>query len=116
MERLIDIERNQYVVLKLYCHGIYFLTECYIVLQLPKMPIRINGVNYFTVADLLKELDVTRQTLWRWRRERKVPSGHRFRNHHVVFDLEEVEMIKEYANRVEPIDDTSDNDSILRKD
>lgn len=67
------------------------------------MPININDVRYLTVTDLLKEVGVTRQTLWRWRQEGKVPTGHRYRNRQVVFSPEEVEAISEYANRIEPI-------------
>ncbi|HEC16002.1 MAG TPA: DNA-binding protein [Sedimenticola sp.] len=68
-----------------------------------RMPININDVRYLTVTDLLKEVGVTRQTLWRWRQEGKVPTGHRYRNRQVVFSPEEVEAISEYANRIEPI-------------
>ncbi len=69
------------------------------------MPIKINEVSYLTVTDLLEEVDVTRQTLWRWRQEGKVPAGHRYRSQQVIFSPEEVEVIKGYANRIEPITD-----------
>lgn len=69
------------------------------------MPLEINKIRYLTLADLLKEVDVTRQTLWRWRQEGKIPPGHRYRNRQVICSPEEVEAIREHANRVEPIDD-----------
>jgi hypothetical protein len=72
------------------------------------MPTKINGTQYLTASDLLKELDITRQTLWRWRREGKIPAGHRFRNRQVIFSPEEVEVIRDYANRIEPISDMDD--------
>lgn len=69
------------------------------------MPVEINGISYLTATDVLDQVPVTRQTLWRWRQEGKIPAGHRYRNRQVVFTSGEVEAIREYANRVEPIGD-----------
>ncbi|PUB84856.1 MAG: hypothetical protein DBP02_07590 [gamma proteobacterium symbiont of Ctena orbiculata] len=69
-----------------------------------RMAIEINGINYLSASELLKTVGVTRQTLWRWRQEGKVPAGHRYRGRHVVFSPDEVEAIQEYANRIERID------------
>jgi len=69
------------------------------------MPVEINGISYLTATDVLGQVPVTRQTLWRWRQEGKIPAGHRYRNRQVVFTAGEVEAIREYANRVEPIGD-----------
>jgi hypothetical protein len=66
------------------------------------MPIHIEGVEYFTAADIHRELDVARQTLWRWRKAGKIPPGRRYRDRQVVFTREEVEAIREYSNRLEP--------------
>lgn len=68
------------------------------------MPVNINDINYLSVSELLDELEVTRQTLWRWRQEGKIPAGHRMRNRMVVFSPLEVDEIKTFANQVEPID------------
>ncbi len=68
------------------------------------MPVNINNINYLSVSELLDELDVTRQTLWRWRQEGKIPAGHRLRNRMVVFSPPEVDEIKAFANQVEPIE------------
>ncbi|MEW8287489.1 MAG: helix-turn-helix domain-containing protein [Candidatus Thiodiazotropha endolucinida] len=70
------------------------------------MPVEINGIKYLSAAELLETVDVTRQTLWRWRQEGKIPAGHRFRGRQVVFNPEEVAEIQEYANRIEPIDNS----------
>jgi predicted DNA-binding transcriptional regulator AlpA len=67
------------------------------------MPIDIEGVRYLTQGEVLDELAVTRQTLWRWQREGKVPAGQRYRGRQVVFGPGEVEAIREFANRLEPI-------------
>ncbi len=68
------------------------------------MAVEINGINYLSASELLKTVSVTRQTLWRWRQEGKVPAGHRYRGRRVVFSPDEVEAIHEYANRIERID------------
>jgi predicted DNA-binding transcriptional regulator AlpA len=66
------------------------------------MPIEIAGITYFTAAKIHREVGVARQTLWRWRKARKIPQGRRYRDRQVVFTEEEVEAIRQYANRLEP--------------
>lgn len=68
------------------------------------MPIEIEGVEYFTAADIQREVGVVRQTLWRWRRARVIPQGLRYRNKSIVFTRAEVDAIREYSNRLEPAD------------
>ena len=62
----------------------------------------ISGIQYFSTAAVLSRTDVSRQTLWRWRREGRIPAGHRFRNGQVLFTLDELQEILAYANRIEP--------------
>lgn len=71
------------------------------------MPMQIEGVTFYSVSDLTDELGVSRQTLWRWRSDRHVPPGRKYRNREVLFTETEVERIREYANRMEPIDPSS---------
>ena len=66
------------------------------------MPTKIQGKTYYSAAEICRKMGVTRQTLWRWRRERKVPIGRRYRGHRVVFTRKEVAAIREYAVRLEP--------------
>jgi hypothetical protein len=68
-----------------------------------QMPIKIEGTAYFFVADIQRDVAVARQTLWRWRRAQKIPQGRRYRDRQVVFTKEEVETIRDYANRLEPL-------------
>ena len=68
------------------------------------MPININKMKYFTASDVLDKLNVSRQTLWRWRQEGSIPRGHRFRNRYVVFTPQEVLEIEAHANRIDPIE------------
>jgi predicted DNA-binding transcriptional regulator AlpA len=71
------------------------------------MPIVIEGVEYFTATDIHRELGVIRQTLWRWRKARKIPQGRRYRGREVVFTRKEVEAVRDYSNRLEPADATN---------
>ena len=63
----------------------------------------IDGVAYFSAADVARAAGVTRQTLWRWRQDGKVPPGRKYRDKQVVFTTDESELIREYAHRLEPI-------------
>jgi predicted DNA-binding transcriptional regulator AlpA len=70
------------------------------------MSVEIDGIKYLTATELLEIVNVARQTLWRWRQEGKIPAGHRYRGRLVVFNPQEVLAIQEYANRIEPIDNS----------
>ena len=61
----------------------------------------ITGVEYYSTAEVAEAANISRQTLWRWRREGAVPEGHRFRNHRVLFSKREYQAILSYANRIE---------------
>lgn len=77
--------------------GIYFRTLS------PAMPKEIDSSEYWSAAELIRELHVSRQTLWRWRRLRKIPEGRRFRDGQILFTTSEAESVRHYANRVEPV-------------
>jgi hypothetical protein len=70
--------------------------------------LEIDGVSYFSTSELLVELGVSRQTLWRWRQQRKIPAGHRYRDKTILFTADEVELIRQYANRIEPTEKASE--------
>ncbi len=73
----------------------------------------IRGVRYVEAAEVAKEVGVSRQTLWRWRRSGKIPGGHRFRDRQIVFTEQEVEEIRSHANKIEPIAAIDENQSHL---
>jgi predicted DNA-binding transcriptional regulator AlpA len=68
------------------------------------MSIYIKWLTYVTASEVVDQLGVSRQTLWRWRQEGKIPPGHRFRNRHVVFTPAELKEIELFATRIDPID------------
>ena len=68
------------------------------------MPLELNGNIYVPASELIQELGVARQTLWRWRQDGKIPAGHRFQGRKWFFTAAEAERVREYALRIEPID------------
>ena len=66
------------------------------------MPITIEGVTYFSAEDIRSEMSISRQTIWRWRKTRKIPQGHRYRDSHILFTREEFDAIRMYAHRLAP--------------
>jgi transposase-like protein len=68
------------------------------------MSIEIEGTRYYSAADIHRDLGVARQTLWRWRKDAKIPRGRRYRDRKVLFTEHEMEAIREYANRLEPVE------------
>jgi excisionase family DNA binding protein len=68
------------------------------------MPVLVEGVPFYSVSEIADALDISRQTLWRWRNDGHVPQGWKYGGRHIVFSEQEVEQIREYAHRLEPLD------------
>lgn len=68
------------------------------------MSVAIDGIEYYSLDDIVGMLSISRQTLWRWRSEGSVPLGQRFRQTRVLYTAAEVEEIRRFANRLERID------------
>lgn len=66
------------------------------------MPTEVNGAKLLCINEIADELGVSRQTLWRWRREEKIPAGSKFRDGKILFSEAEVERIRAHACRLEP--------------
>jgi hypothetical protein len=70
----------------------------------PGRPLEIAGQPFFSASQVAESLQVSRQTFWRWRKRGKVPAGRLFRDGRIVFTTEEVQVIRDFANRLEPLD------------
>lgn len=70
------------------------------------MPVEIQGKRYYTNSEVADELKVSRQTLWRWRDKGSIPAGWKRKNRarQVLFTAEEVDTIRQFANKLEPIE------------
>jgi predicted site-specific integrase-resolvase len=66
------------------------------------MAFNINGVVYYAANDVAGDVGVSRQTLWRWRKGGKIPTGHRLRDGQLLFTAAEVEAVRAYAQSIEP--------------
>lgn len=66
------------------------------------MAIEIKGVRYYSATEVQESLGIARQTLWRWRKARKIPQGLRYRNRQILFSDDELELISGFADRLEP--------------
>ena len=62
----------------------------------------IDGVRYYTSAEVEEAAGVSRQTLYRWRRSGSVPDGHVLRGNRLLFSQSEFDRILAYANHLEP--------------
>jgi predicted DNA-binding transcriptional regulator AlpA len=73
--------------------------------RIRKMPVLIEGIRYFSAIEMVKELGVSRSTFWRWRAEGKIPKGRKYRGGKMVlFTEEEFEVVREFANHLEPVE------------
>ena len=66
------------------------------------MAFSLGEITYFTAEEVAKQVGVSRQTLWRWRRCGQIPQGQRYRGRRLVFSEEELRAILEFGHRIEP--------------
>jgi len=70
--------------------------------QVTSSGIKIAGTTYLLATDLARQIGVSRTTLYRWRQEGKVPPGRRDRRRLILFTLAEAQIVRDYADRLEP--------------
>ena len=51
---------------------------------------QIKEIDYFSATDIQREIGVVRQTLWRWRKAKKIPQGRLYLPKRSVSNLEAV--------------------------
>lgn len=71
------------------------------------MGIEIEQIQYLTMTEVAEEIQRSRMTLWRWVKAGHVPTGRRYRNLERLFTIQDLEMIKKYANRLSIVGDCS---------
>jgi len=70
-------------------------------------PVEVDGVTYYSASEVARAVGISRQSLWRWRTDGKIPPGRRYRNRQILFTGRELKQVKEYANRLEPAEPAS---------
>jgi len=53
----------------------------------------IDGARFYSLQEVADQVSISRQTLWRWRQEGRVPKGHRHRGRQVLFSERELELV-----------------------
>jgi transposase-like protein len=71
------------------------------------MPYFFSGEKLFTATEVAKDVGVVRQTLWRWRRQGRIPLGRRYRDHEILYTCDELDSIRQFSNRLESPDVSS---------
>ncbi len=64
------------------------------------MPTKIEETEYYSLQEIAEMVAVSRQTLWRWRQEGKMPHGRSFRGRSLLFSESEVTLIKQRAHEM----------------
>lgn len=64
------------------------------------MPTRIEESDYYSLQEIAELLSVSRQTLWRWRQEGKMPQGRSHRGRTLLFSEAELDFVKQRAQEL----------------
>ncbi len=67
------------------------------------MPVSVGEFEYLTLAEVALAVGVTRQTLWRWRRNGKVPAGMRLRDGRILYGSRDVAAVRTFAEELTPL-------------
>jgi predicted DNA-binding transcriptional regulator AlpA len=69
----------------------------------------IGGKRYLPAAEVIRAAGISRQTLWRWRSEGRIPQGSKYRDRVLVFTEQEAAAIRDFAHRVVPLNKLRDD-------
>lgn len=75
------------------------------------MSFDVDGATYYSKAEVAEAVGISRQTLYRWIDEGKVPApGHRrHRDGRLFYSQAGLEVVRSFANHVVPVDTTQPN-------
>lgn len=59
-------------------------------------------MSFYTTKDVLKKVGISRNTLFLWFRDNKIPEIKRDRNGHRIFTKKDIETILNYKNKLIP--------------
>ena len=68
-----------------------------------KRPESLRGSGYVRAAEIIEMLGISRQTLWRWRQEGRIPPGSMYQDRVLVFTVPEAALIRAFAERIVPL-------------
>ena len=77
------------------------------------MAVEVDGAEYFRLIEVARLARISRQTLWRWRRDGVIPVGRLYRGHQVLFTAAETDAVRDYANRIELLADPEEGQFAL---
>jgi predicted DNA-binding transcriptional regulator AlpA len=62
----------------------------------------IGSGTYVTATEIIQTLGISRQTLWRWRQDGRIPPGSKYKERVLVFTETEAALIRDFAERIVP--------------
>lgn len=66
------------------------------------MPIERAGTVYYTLTEVTERVGCSRTSIWRWKKEEKIPQGRRYRDRELLFTRAEIEAVFAHAHRLTP--------------
>lgn len=57
---------------------------------------------FFTTKDVIKKVGISRNTLFLWFKDNKIPETKRNRNNHRIFTEKDIQVILNYKNKLIP--------------
>ena len=61
-----------------FCNGMLQCVKTVALSAATQMPLEIAGFEYLTTVEVCQLVNISRQTLWRWRQDSRIPPGPAF--------------------------------------
>lgn len=72
---------------------------------------KINMSEIFSMGEAVKKIGVTKNTLYRWEKDNKIPKVKRDRNNHRLFTQEDIDQIIAFKNQVKDPNEETANEN-----